>query len=128
MARISPGDEESENAWRHRTPSELNAAIVARLLSHDISLFSAKDQEAAVWAAFHFGCQLADETHGTDEEAYGDAKDYRRTCIRWALLDVRACNEVEAALFKTGKAEGDPRLRAFQAGFRARRRELGEGG
>lgn len=106
-----------------RTKLEQNEAIVARLLSYEWSLFGSKDRKAAVSAAFYFGCQLADETHETDEEAYGDAKDYRRVCIRFAFKTCKVINDVECELWRS-QSEDDPRLVAFSMGFEARREEL----
>lgn len=110
-----------------RTRLETNEAIVARLLSHEWSLFGSKDRKAAVAAAFHFGCQLADETHGTDEEAYGDAKDYRRVCILFAFESCKVINDVERELWRSQDPD-DPRLVAFSMGFDERREELAEAG
>ncbi len=106
-----------------RTRLETNEAIVARLLSHEWSLFGSKDRKAAVTAAFHFGCLLAEDTHGTDEEAYGDPKDYRRVCIVFAFEACKVINDVERELWRSCDPE-DPRVVAFSMGFDERREEL----
>lgn len=115
MMRRSPGDEEAESAWRRRTPSEHREARVARLLAYDWDILSVADQRAALLAAYSFGVDLAIEVVKDDDEAYGDAKDYRRVCIRWAYEDARVINDVEAALWKN--VDDDPRMLAFQRGF-----------
>jgi hypothetical protein len=101
------------------TPTELR---VARLVSHCWDLLSDADREAALAAARYFGCQLADETHGTDEEAYGDPKDYRRVCVVFASETCKVINDVERELWRS--QDDDPRVVSFRRGFEDRAREL----
>lgn len=102
------------------TPTDL---MIARLVSHCWHLFPEKDKEAALLAAFVFGSDLADEVHGTNEEAYGDAKDYRRVLIHtFAFETCKVINDIEVSLWRS--QDSDPRVGSFERGFKDRMREL----
>ncbi|MBX3468655.1 MAG: hypothetical protein KF878_17410 [Planctomycetes bacterium] len=97
---------------------------IARLLSHNWDLFSARDQEAAILASYIMGADLAEEAWTDGEtEACGDAMDYRRVCIRWAYEDHRVINDVERELWRS--QDDDPRVLSFTRGFHERMLELG---
>ncbi len=113
MSRKSPTQAEP-------TPAELK---IARLVSHCWDLFSDADKEAALLAAYVLGADLAEAVNGTDEEAYGDAKDYRRTLIHtFAFTTCEVINDIERELWRS--QDDDPRVRRFRQGFDDRMREL----
>lgn len=92
-------------------------AEVARLLGYHWDTFSEKDRKAAIYAAYNFGVEFAEEAHKDGEEAYGDVKDYRRVCARFAYKTMKVINDVEYALWDSADPETEPRLAAFKLGF-----------
>ncbi len=95
-------------------PSDDLRCRVARLLCRHWDLLDARDQRAAVAAAHLLGAELAEAARETGEEAYGDPKDYRRVCVKFAA-DCGVANDVEVALWRAVRE--DPRLTAFALGF-----------
>lgn len=103
-----------------RDEEDVKAAV---LLSHHWDLFSKKDKDQAILIAYWSGVQLATGARETGEEAYGDAKDYRRMCIRFAFEKAKVINDVEKELWRSVDPE-DPRLVAFAKGFKDATKKL----
>jgi hypothetical protein len=120
---FSTGDDDAMTSTLNpRTPSDQSDAKLARLLAHHWDLFTPEEREAALLVAYAFGAEFAEVAHEDRETAFGDAKDYRRVCVRWAYEDVRVVNDVERELWRS--QDDDPRVLWFGRGFEARRREL----
>lgn len=101
-------------------PSDDLRCRIARLLCTHWELLSDIDRIAAINAAYCFGADLAEAAlEDGDDEAVGDASDYRRVCVTFGA----ACgevNDVEAELWRG--VTGDPRQAAFARGFEDHRR------
>lgn len=119
-----PSDDHLDIKPIRRTKREQEHAELARLLTHNLDLFSSKERKAAVLTAYTFGASFAEDAYEDGEdEACGDETDYRRVCVRYAYMTMKVINDVEYMLWKSASPD-DIRFHAFRMGFDDRMSEI----